>query len=255
MKRLIKILTVASMIGILCVLFAGCDELDQMQSRHALLSENRETISFKDKTFYKLPDGVPYFFNDTYSNRITVTEADVPVLLSEEFGYEGYYDALNDILAVTNFNSFNNISTYSSIYYYPEEIQCTYYTQQDNLEKYSQLTMEDADRIGFYGPDADYETTILGSNASDEILTLIKDNSAWDTDIYEDIMMNSRESIPTLYQCNKTLTLKGTLNGYELNIMQIREIYLTNYYNGSAVKLSDSTVEEILEKYYDYSLE
>ncbi|MBR3988885.1 MAG: hypothetical protein IKK10_06225 [Clostridia bacterium] len=254
MKKLIRLLSVIALIALLGMMFTGCDMLDELKARHAVLSEDRETVSFQGKTFVKLPEGVPYFFNDVYSNRISVTESDVPVLLSEELGYTGYYDGLREILAVSNIDIYKNgANTYKSLAYPPEEIQSTYYTQQENYEEYSQISYDDADRIGFqctyYG---DYGTALLSSKTSEEIFSYF--NGADDGSDYAKIIEESREVIYPLYKCNKGLTLRGTLSGYELHIMQTRDIYLTNYLTATSVKLSDEAVEDILTKYYDFAV-
>lgn len=254
MKKTVKILTIVALIGVLSMLFTGCDMLDDLKEMHGILSEDLQTVSFKGKSFKRLPDGIPYFFNDTYSNRCNITTEDVPVLLSEEYGQRGYYDELTGILAVNELSAYTaGIDTYISSISYLEGTQYMFFCEEEDYKAYSQLTMDDADRIGISHYNADFETAVFSHSASEEILSLIKDIGSWDSDIYEDVISNSRDVISPIFQCDKALTLKGTLNGYELYIMQSREIYLTNYYIGGAVKLSDSTVEDIFERYYDYS--
>ncbi len=252
MKRILKILTVVALIGIFCMLFAGCDALDEMKANHAILSEDKKTVSFQGKTFVKLPEGIPYYFNDTYSNRITVTESDVPVLLSEDFGYSGYYDPLNDIMAVSDIYTYDGTAqTYLSSEYSPEEYQCTYFTQQENYEKYSTLTIEEADRVGFSNMMYSYGTAIFSRSASEEILKLIKNTEPWNNEAYEYAQKNAYDNIYPLVRCNNTpIKLRSTLNGYEIFITNDKDVYLVNYYAETGVKLSDSTAEDVKEKLY-----
>ncbi|MBQ7386482.1 MAG: hypothetical protein IJW04_08275 [Ruminococcus sp.] len=252
MKKLIRLLSVVALIALFGMMLTGCAALDEMKSNHAVLSSDRETISLQGKTFVKLPVGIPYYFNDSYSNRINVTEADVPLLLSEEFGYRGYYDSLKGIIAVNDISVYDEeAKTYLSTAYYPEEYGFSYYTEQENYEKYSQLTMDDADRIGFPHMGYSYNTAILSLSASEEILNLIKAPESWDNDSYLYAVNNYSDNIYTLFKCdNMPMSLKGTLSGYELYLTDDADVYLTSYYTEKGVKLSSSTAEDVIEKLY-----
>ena len=252
MKKTIKILTAVALIGILCMLFTGCDMLQEMKAVHGIISKDNQSVTYQGKTFKRLPDGVPYFFNDVNSNRCNITTEDVPVLLSEDFGYRGYYDALKGILVVNAYDYTMSADTYLSSVSYPEAESYMYFCEEELYEEYSKLTIEQADRIAIVHYNADFETLVFSESVSKEIFGIITE-STWDTDIYEEVIDNSRDVIYPLYRCDKELTLRGTLSGYELYIMQSREIYMTNYYVGGAVRLSDTATEYILERYYDYS--
>lgn len=250
MKKAIKILTAVALIGILSMFFTGCDMLDALKEKQAILSEDKKSVEYQGKTFKRLPDRVPYFCNDVYSNRCNVTYEDVPVLLSEELGIRGYHDSLKGILKVNLLGYTTSVDTYSYSVSYPEVVAYMYFCEEEYYDKYSQLTIDDADRIGISHADYDYETLVFSQSVSDEIYKIITDNK-WDTESYEYVIDNSRACISQLYRCDKAVDLLGTLNGYELYIMQSREMYLANYYVGGAVKLSDTATEYILERYYD----
>ncbi len=251
MKKLIKVLTVIALISVFGMIFTGCDTLDEMKEKHAIINEDRSAVSFQGETFVKLPEGIPYFFNDVYSNRINVTEADVPVLLSENICHTGYYDALNDILAVSTMSLYDyGANTYNSTSYSPEEHQSIYFTKQENYEKYSKLSKDDADRVGFYNVMYTYNTAILSSSASKEILDAIKSTENWSEDASYIAYENAYDIIYPLSMCNKELTLRGTINGYELVITERHEVFLASNYNGTALMLSEGTAEDITEKLY-----
>ncbi len=69
--------------AVLTFSFVGCTQLDDMRSRHALLQENGD-ISWQGVVYKELP--ASHYLNpyiDSGSASLCLTEADVPVLLSE----------------------------------------------------------------------------------------------------------------------------------------------------------------------------
>ena len=256
MKKAIKILSVIAIIGLLGVFFCGCDALDYMKSQHGLISNDRQTVSFRGQTFKRLPDGVPYYFNSAYSNRVNITDEDVPVLLSEGFSYESYFDSLNGIMAVAeNVDSVTVDGMYlydEKTYYYGSTDQFIFFCSEDNFEEYSEFNSVNADRIGFDDYTEDYNTNVLSSETSNEIFDIIKTGNVMSSDAYEEVLDNWKDSIYTLYKCNKSLTLRGSLDNYELYISEDDEVYLANYITETAQKLSDKASEEIVREYYVY---
>lgn len=250
MKKTIRAVSVLLVALSLCFVFVGCDMIDDLREKQAIISQDKNAVIYQGQTFLRLPDDIPYFFNNTSSNRINITDYDVPVLLSEYVRYTGYYDPLVDIIAVANIN--NSQSDYSVvegfIFPYPNEVYtsegCTFYTRKENFEKYASLKTEDADRIGFDDYNSDYGTSLYSSSASDEIFNLIKDTKSWS----KEEINNFTANIYPLYTCNKELTLRGILDGYEIYIVNGRDAYLFNYITGENVKLSDKTAEEIIDK-------
>lgn len=236
MKRIIKTISVLLAVLSLCVLFTGCDYIDELRAKHAIISEDKQAVAYKGKTFYRLPEGIPYFFNDTASNSVNITDYDVPVLLSEDFCHTGYYDPLSDIIAVSWVDE-NEVTTYNSTGY-------TYFTQKDNYEKYLNLKTDNADRVAFYDYNNDYGICLLSSDASEEILRLSNSPEEFTTETPE----NVTSIIFPLFSCNKELTLRGNLDGYEIYIIKDKAVYLYNYNTCENVRLSDKTSEEIIEK-------
>ncbi len=254
MKKLLSVVCTIILMGLTCMFFTGCDALDEMKERHAILSEDMQSIVFQDKTYVKLPEGVPYYFNDVYSNSCVVTKPDVPVLLSDYVGYHSYCDSLRGIMAVPKFALEDNslADSYMTPAYYPVGDSHIFYCQEDKYSEYSALTLEDANRIGFdsvyYG---EMGIGLLSGKTSEEILDYINSGFGDEAD-YANVIEKSR-SVISIYRCNKGLTLCGDLSGYELHIMPTRDVFLVNYITASSVKLSDEAVEDILTKYYDFS--
>ncbi len=236
MKKIIRAVSVLLVALSFCLVFAGCDMIDELREQHAIVSEDKNVVVYQGKTFLRLPDGIPYFFNDVTSNTINITDHDVPVLLSEEFCHRGYYDPLSDIIAVSWVNK--NLEVPNMVEEY------TYFTQKENFKKYENLSAEEADRIGFYDYDSDFGTAMLSSEASEEILKTINTNDNWNTESID----NYTGYIYPLFKCNKELTLRGNLDGYEIYIVNETDAYLSDYYTGENIKLSEKASEEIIEK-------
>ena len=256
MKKTIRLLSVVALVALLGMIVCGCSMLDDMKAVHGILSEDKQTVIYKGETFRKLPEGVPYYFNSSYSNKINVTDEDVPVLLSEGYSYESYYDGLNGILAVSTLEDFSGydglIALESTMYYSGSTDHFDFYCTEDNYDEYSQFKAESADRVGFDDYTEYYGTNVLSSETSNEIFDIIKNGNVMSNDAYEEVLDNWKDSIYTLYKCNKSMTLRGTIDGYELYISEDNEVYLANYMTETAQKLSDKASEEILSEYFGY---
>lgn len=257
MKKAIKLLSVIAIIGLLGMFFCGCDMLDEMKSLHGTISQDRQTVSFKGEIFKRLPDDIPYYFNSSYYNSINITDEDVPVLLSEDYSYESYYDGLNGILAVNNRADYIGMRgiyyvSSSTQYYAGSTNGFSFYCSDENYEEYSQFKTEDADRIGFDDYNEDYNTCVLSSVTSQEIFDIIEKGNVMSSKDYEEVMDNWADSIYAIYKCNKSMTLRGAIDGYELHMNEYNEVYLVNYITETALKLSDKASEEIIKEYFEY---
>ena len=258
MKKAIKILSVVAVVALISAFFCGCDALDYRKSIHGLISDNNQTVSYLGKTFVRLPDGIPYYFNSTASNRLNITREDVPVLLSESYGVDGFYDNLNGILAVNNDIEYTAYNTSSNsffkstpYYYYGSEEDYFFFCMEENYEEYSQFKTEDADRIGFDDYSEDYNTNVLSSETSQEILGIIKEGNVMSSETYIEAMEKWWDCF-NIYKCNKAMTLKGSIDNYEVYIDEDENVYLANYITETAAKLSDKAAEEITREFYGY---
>ncbi len=254
MKRIIKVLTVVAIISVFCMIFTGCDMLDEMKANHAVMSDDMSKISLRGETYLRLPDGTPPFVSPNYEVVFT-TKADVPVLLSEDFGYLTDYDPLRGLLKVESPTDYNYDGPVIIDYYgYMSSGQeYLYFCKEDLYDKYADIIEnKEADRIGFYDYGETYYTEVLSSETSKEILNLLTSLNGMTNETYEEAMSKECDCIYELYRCDKEILLRETLYNYALSITDKREVYFVNHTNGTASKLSDAAAEEITSDYYEY---
>lgn len=254
MKKIIKILAAVAILSILCMLFTGCDMLDEMKENHAIMSEDMQTVTFRGETYLRLPEGTPPYVSANY-DVVNITKADVPVLLSEDFGYHTDYDPLRGLLKVKSPTDYDYDDPVKVDYYgYLNEGQeYIYFCREDNYEKYLDiLENKEADRIGFYDWDETYYTAVLSSTTSKEIIDYMTTYTDMTAEIYEEATAKEYGIVIDLYRCDKEILLREDLFNYALSITEEREVYFVNHTVGTAVKLSAEAAEEITAEYYDY---
>lgn len=110
---------------ILCVSLCGCQDLDDMKARQATWMENGH-ILWNGYEYLPLSEsayGMYYNYTDDLnwddSEMVYITEADVPVLLSEEFGRRGYSGAdglLIEVNVYVNDEHINNVYCRADMY-------------------------------------------------------------------------------------------------------------------------------------------
>ncbi len=106
MKKIIKITTLLLCLALLGVFLSGCSFIDELRNSHAILSDDKSTITFQGKTYKKLPksDKELYctynFYADYYGDEVNITDEDVPVLLKEFYSHTGSYDFSKDIFCI-----------------------------------------------------------------------------------------------------------------------------------------------------------
>ncbi|MBQ3183897.1 MAG: hypothetical protein IJB57_09545 [Clostridia bacterium] len=126
MKRLLKTITIILSLILLCSLFTGCNELDEMKAQHAILNEDGNVI-FNGSTYLPLETINSNNFNpNTVSETVYVTEEDVPVLLSNLFS--DYYGDITADGSVMKLYS-------SSLRDYPPTIM--YFCREDRYDEVS----------------------------------------------------------------------------------------------------------------------
>ncbi len=82
MKRSLKAITLILSFILLCTLFTGCNELDELKDSHAVLN-NDGSITYKGSNYLRIDLKPNSNFSPYVHARIRVTEPDVPVLLSQ----------------------------------------------------------------------------------------------------------------------------------------------------------------------------
>lgn len=250
MKKIIKIFTVVGIISLFCMLFAGCDMLDEMKANHARLSEDMEKINFRGDIYLKLPEGASPYVSSNY-DVIFTTKSDVPVLLSEDLGFYTDYDPLRGLLKVSmsaddSYEPDHFGYLYDTGYY-------TYYCIEDKYDKYIEiLSTSKADRIGFFDHNEVYDTAVLSSGTSKEIIEYMTSAKDMTAQTYEEAMRKECDFIDQLYRCDKEIVLREDIYNYSLSITEKREVYFVNHTTATAVKLCAESAEDITTELYDY---
>lgn len=258
MKKTIKIVALSLSLLALTVLFTGCDALDEMQANHALLSEDRKTISFKGETYKLLSDADNIFTSEFYgypeTNIITVTDEDVPVLLSNVMSHTSEYDKLRDIITVSyNFD----INSFDLLYGFSYEYSgYGVYCNEKDYEMYTDV-IENAtlDRIGFQYErriDGNYDVALdVGSEAlSKEIFWHINNSEKMTKDIFEECYYEYETIMYGISKCDSEGILCEILDGYDIYKDYEGNAYLLNYTIEKGVKLSDSAASELKKEYF-----
>ena len=254
MKKVIKALTIVGIISLFCMLFAGCDMLDEMKANHAIMSEDMQTISFRGETYLKLPDGTPPYVSPNYE-AIFTTMADVPVLLSEDYGYYTDYDPLRGLLKVESPMDYDYdypvIIDYKG--YMTSGQEYLYYCKENAYDKYIDiLEHSEANRIGFFDYGETYYTAVLSSDTSKEIIDYMTSAKDMTAEAYEKAMSVEYDSVYEIYRCDKEIVLREELYNFALSITKDREVYFVNHTSGTAVKLSAEAADDITTEFYDY---
>ncbi len=130
MKKMKRVLAVVCAF-VLCLSLCGCRELDEMKANHATWMENGY-ILWNDYTYiplYSTDEAVYYEYvedlNWDDSEVIYVTQPDVPVLLSEMMGTNGYTGAGGLLLEVNGYDYPPSMSLHDTMEYdYKNYIYC-----------------------------------------------------------------------------------------------------------------------------------
>ncbi len=253
MKKAIKIIALCLCLTLFGVLFTGCNMLDEMKANHAILSKDRETISFRGETYKRLPVNHNLYSYDYYTgpfSNITVTDHDVPVLVADMFSHTNQYDATKDLFLL--------YSSYSE-FYDTEYAAFTYYCNEKEYEKYVNVIENGVlDRIGFeyetQTKDYNYYYTLEAASqeVSEEILGYIKTPEKMSKDVYDELAENYsyKSLMSNIYKCDSEGLLCEPLDGYDILRDSEGNVYLTNDFTETSVKLSDKTADALKDEYF-----
>ena len=122
MKKFRKLLAVCCLVSLLLPLLCGCGALDEMRASQAFYDEEGN-ILWNGTVYKKLPQGECFTPEIDYSNRVNVTQRDVPVLLQEMFAEEVLKADSDDLILEKTYS-------YSPGYY--DEV---YYCRADRYEE------------------------------------------------------------------------------------------------------------------------
>ena len=132
MKRLFKAITLILSISLLCPVLTGCDALDEMRSQHAFINDDG-SISYNGSVYLPLDTHDNPGFCPKSEGLVTVTETDVPVLLSEAFStLNGGITADGTIMSV------------NADYWFDGMEGNEYYCRSDRLDEINAMLAEEA---------------------------------------------------------------------------------------------------------------
>ena len=145
MKRYMRWMA-ALVVLLLCVSLCGCDRLDELQETHAVWQEDG-SILWGNAVYKPLPDmGTDLDVNTLrFDGELHVTDPDVPVLLSEDYGL--YFDVSKD-------KQFINGSVQVDEYSYEHRLFCREDQYDALMEKYQNGFVADRLCYNYYN----YET-------------------------------------------------------------------------------------------------
>lgn len=258
MKKIIKITTLLLCLALLGVFLSGCSYIDELRNSHAILSDDKSTITFQGKTYKKLPksDKELYctynFFGGYYGDEVNITDEDVPVLLKEFFSHTGSYDLSKDIFCIFNIDvDFINAN------------ENKYYCNEADYDRYVEaLKNDELDYIGF-----EYETWDLNSEyhfiletansvLNEEIMGFVKNPEKMTKETYDKYFEESDtvnfESLQgMLFKCDETASVVEPLSGYDIvRPYEGNKAYLINYENETAAELSEKATTALKQEYF-----
>lgn len=252
MKKTIKIIALCLSILALTALFTGCDALDEAKNNHALLSDDKKTISFRGETYKLLPEEGSFYAESNYPyQNVHVTDEDVPVLLKDMCSYASDYYERKDIFSVWINEDFD-------VTHYSETFE-RYYCNEKDFDKYIKALEEnELDHIGFEYEGTDknyawfYTLDIASEDVSKEILSHIKNPEAMTNELYSDVTngFDSYCLLSNLYTCDSEGILADVLAGFDIFKDGDGKAYLVNYDTERAVELSDTVADSLKDEYF-----
>lgn len=266
MKKSVKIIALCLSLMLLTVFFTGCDFIDELRANHAILSDDKEKISFDGKTYRKLPETADLYCSNYYSEKfddIMLTDDDVPVLLAEGESYTFDYDSTRDIFTVymptdksavqgSLFVSYVNAIDYENGVYYCNEKDYARYSEAIKNNK--------MDRIGFEYEkcDAYYNYYLVLDVApevlSNEIMYYVENPDKMDSELFrkiEDNYMIAKCLMSSLYKCDAEGLIADNLYSTDICKDKDGNAYFLNYDIYKAVKLSDEATSELKSVYFN----
>ncbi len=252
MKKAIKISALCLSLIMLTALFSGCNSLDKLKANHALLSSDKQSISYKGESYKRLPEGIPPYMavDFEYNNsNVNVTDSDVPVLLSGSFCYLSKYDNIRDIFEI--YISDEHVSDW---FYFCNEKSYSDYINAMESGSLNRIGIE-YEKEYFNGNEFmySYVLDICDKALSDEILSNIKNpvkmtNKAFEA-ISEDYTCESL--IRWMYKCDENgMIAESLFDSYDLIRTSDGDAYLADYHSETAVKLSAESAFKLKDVYF-----
>lgn len=253
MKRTIKIVALCLCILSLTVLFAGCNALDEMRATHALLSKDKQTITFCGETYKALPESTNIYASDGYVyTRIDVTDEEVPVLVKKMFCYISDYYEASDLFSVWHDSNYsdNRDSDFN------HEV---FYCNEKDYDKYIKAISENKlERIGFEYESINeyhqyhYILDVMNEAVSKEILDHIQNPAAMENSLYKEVLESNMSYCLqcNFHKCDSEGILAEGMYDYDIYKTEEGKCYLTNHSTEEAVELSKTVSGVLDDKYF-----
>ncbi len=258
MKKTIKITSLVLCLALLGVFLSGCSFIDELRQSHAILSDDKSTITFQGKTYKKLPktDKELYctynFFGSYYSEEVNITDADVPVLLKEFYAHSGSYDISKDVFCIFNIDvDFINGN------------ENRYYCCDADYERYvNALKCDELDYIGFeyetWDINADYHYILETANSvlNKEIMGYVENPETMTKEVFNKYFEESDNVTfeclqGQLFKCDESASVVEPLSGFDIvKPYEGNKAYFINYDNETAAELSEKAVIALKKEYF-----
>lgn len=239
MKHIKKLLALALAIS-LCFSLIGCNAIDEMRKAQIHFNDAGNLV-YEDKEYKLLPPCDAFSPDITYSTNLYITEEDVPVLLSEQFGGRGYLTEDKLYISSHSYSSSDGTMAYfarSDIYdSIASRIEAGNYFE-GFFFYYS--FWDESDEIGYYNQ-KEKIISEEAENAVKEVITTTAPEESIDIDLL------SQYAVTDLYACSNDLLF----NEYSATIYKTEKFIYISAFTG----LNRELVFKVGEKHYDAIME
>lgn len=243
--KLIKKILCLTISVLLCLSLIGCNFIDEMRDAQIHFNDAGNLV-YNGYQYIQLPICEAFSPDITYINTLYITEEDVPVLLSQQFGGRAY---------ITNDNLYIYSLTYSS-----SDGKTSYFAREDIYDKIAKRINDGNYFDGYYFYYTYYDESDevpshkqvykIVSEESEEALNTIINTATPDAEI--DIDLFTAYTVTDLYACSNDLLFAE----YSITIYKTeKNIYIASYseYEQPVVFRVDeefyAAINEIIESY------
>ncbi|MBO5358520.1 MAG: hypothetical protein J6A78_04290 [Clostridia bacterium] len=239
MKHIKKLLCLTLAV-LLCFSLIGCNAIDKMRDAQIHFND-KGNLEYEGKEYKQLPPCDAFSPNINYSKNLYITEKDVPVLLSEQFG--GRASLSEDELYI-------NSHTYSSsdgvtAFFARTDIYDSIASRIESGNYFEGFFFyynfwDESDEIGFYNQ-KEKIISEEAENAVKEVITTTAPDESIDIDLL------SQFAVTDLYACSNDLLF----NEYSATIYKTEQFIYISAFTG----LNKELVFKVGEKHYDAIME
>lgn len=232
-----KLVSLALAIAVISVLFTGCKALDRAKENHAYYTDKTKTeIIYKGKTYKALPECEDLHPEGDTEEYHTLSEKDIPILISVIGSSETIYSACNDEILTGNYYTSGNYAR-SDVYEKYAELIKNY-----KLDRYVYWHSEYNNKLGSYYSELRFVD-------ADDMETIKKaELSGVQEELPESVLYNG-DTLEMMLSDETKLFTRDSLIIYTEDSL----VYLTFLDRGVSYKVSEEyapKIKEIVKKYY-----